>query len=290
MRSTAPLLRSAAAALLVLVSACGGRVPAVRVPEAAPVAVEPVDLLAPPWRLGNGRAERAQRIVVAAQLTSRVDSLTRVDSIASALEVRWGDGESGSSSRALPVHVTRFAVRGALDTLWRTPPGVMTPFALSATLAPGAVPLLCVPAAAACLPAQLAAAQGWQESWVGLPAALERGTTWSDSTNYTVTRDSIPLRVLAVRHFIVREAVLREGAVVVLIDRRSTQALTGEGRQFGEVVRITGDGKGVMRLEVALANGAVLRGEGTAVLTLTLVGRRRTQELTQSSHLTITAP
>lgn len=282
------------AATVTAMMACGGTVPAARAPEAAPVARAPVDLLATPWRLGNARAARTQRIAVTASLTSRVDSVIRTDSVASELVVTWGDDArsaiAAASGAVLPVRVTRYAVRLAPDTAWRVPPGVGDVFELAATPTRGAVPALCSASAPACSAANVAAAQGWQESWLGLPSLLEPGTTWRDSTTYTVLRDSIPLVVTSVRVFTVREAVLREGAVVVMVDRRSTQQLAGDGRQFGEAVRITGNGEGVMRLEVALANGAVLRGDGTAVLTLQLVGRRRTQALTQESHLTITAP
>jgi hypothetical protein len=270
-------------------TACGGALPVARAPEAAPAASVPVDLLATPWRLGNGRAVRTQRIEVLATLTSRVDSLVRTDSVASELVVTWGD-EARSELAPLPVRVSRYAVRVAPDTAWRVPPGVASAFELSATPMRGTVPALCSASAPSCTTANIAAAQGWQESWLGLPNTLEPGTTWRDSTRYTVLRDSIPLAVTSVREFTVREAVVRAGAVVVIVDRRSTQQLVGEGRQFGEAVRITGSGEGVMRLEVALANGAVLRGDGTSVLTLQLVGRRRTQTLTQESHLTITAP
>jgi hypothetical protein len=272
-----------------LMTACGGALPAARTPGTAPVASTPVDLLATPWRLGNGRAVRTQRIQVTASLLSRVDSVVRTDSVASELVVTWGD-DARSTSAPIPIRVTRYAVRVAPDTSYRVPPGVGGDFMLRATPQPSAVPALCREAVPECSAANIAAAQGWQETWLGLPSALEPGTTWRDSTMYTLFRDSIPLMVISVREFTVREAVLRDGAVVVAIDRRSTQQLVGEGRQFGEAVRITGSGEGVMRLEVALANGAVLRGDGTSVLTLELVGRRRTQSLTQESHLTITAP
>ena len=272
---------------VLVMTACGGRVPVARAPEAAPVAAVPVDLLATPWRLGDGRAKRAQRIEVAAQLTSRVDSLVRMDSVRSELLVIWGD-DASSSSRPIPVTVSHFAVRSGTDTTWHSPAGVTVPFTLEATPVRGAVPQLC--AASACAAASLAAAQGWQESWLGLPTAMEPGTTWSDSTRYTVTRDSVPLMVTSIRHFAVREAFVREGAVVLVIDRHSRQELTGEGRQFGEPLQITGRGEGVMRMEVALRNGAVLRGDGTSILTLQLVGRRRTQDLVQESAITITAP
>ena len=270
-------------------TACGGALPAARTPGAAPVASAPVDLLATPWRLGNGRAVRTQRIEVLATLTSRVDSLVRTDSVASDLVVTWGD-DARSTSAPIPIRVTRYAVRVAPDTTYRVPPGVTGDFVLSATPQPSGIPALCREAAPGCSAANIAAAQGWQESWLGLPSALEPGTTWRDSTVYTVLRDSIPLAVTSVRDFTVREAFVRDGAVVVVVDRRSTQRLVGEGSQFGEPVRITGSGEGVMRLEVALENGAVLRGDGTSMLTLELVGRRRSQSLTQESHLTITAP
>lgn len=273
--------------------ACGGRVPVRGAPRATTAATTPVDPLATPWQVGNARAVRTQRILVEAQLTSSVDSTVRTDSVSSDLLVRWGDAPGAVMPEALtgvPLRVLRYAVRVAPDTAWRTPPGVRDGFEVSATLRRGGIPVLCETPSTACAVAQVAAAQGWQESWLGAPGALVPGSRWRDSTTYTVWRDSIPLVVTSVREFTVREGVLRDGAATLRIDRRTTQQLVGEGRQFGETVRISGTGDGEMRLEVALADGTVLRGDGTAVLTLTLVGRRRVQELTQASRITITAP
>jgi hypothetical protein len=232
---------------------------------------------------------------VAAVLTSRVDSsaavasgtpLVRTDSVSSVLDVSWG----GRARDGIPVRISRYVVRVSPDPEWRVPPGVDSAFSLVARAERGAVPALCVGAGAECTAARVAAAQGWQETWLGAPAVVEPGTRWLDSTAYIVMRDSIPLAVTSVREFTVREAVMREGRVLLVIDRRSTQQLAGEGRQLGEAVRITGSGEGVMRLEVSLANGAVVRGDGTSVLALRLVGRRRTQSLVQESAITITAP
>ena len=275
-------------------AACGGARPPVRAPEVGVEVPQVVDRLTPPWRIGEALGERAQRVAVSAVLTSRVDSsaaaVVRTDSVESVLDVRWGASASSGAREEFPVRVSRYVVRVAPDTAWRVPPGVGGAFMLPARAERRAVPVLCAAAGAECTAAHVAAAQGWQESWIGAPAVLEPGTRWRDSTAYVVMRDSIPLAVTSVREFTVREAVMREGRVVLIVDRRSTQQLAGEGRQFGEAVRITGRGEGVMRLEVALTNGGVLRGDGTSVLTLQLVGRRRTQSLTQESAITITAP
>lgn len=274
---------------LLVLAACGGARPTVRAPEVGVEEPMAMDQLAAPWRIREALGERTQRVAVAAVLTSQVDSSAssvRTDSVSSVLDVHWG----GGARDEIPVRVARYEVRVAPDTMWRMPPGIEGSFALPATPSRGALPALCVTASAECTAARLAAARGWQESWIGAPAVLEAGAQWRDSTAYIEMRDSIPLAVTSVREFTVREAVLREGRVVLLVDRRSTQQLVGEGRQFGEAVRITGRGEGVMRLEVALANGAVVRGDGTSVLTLQLVGRRRTQSLTQESAITITAP
>jgi hypothetical protein len=299
LRSVRVLMRLSRLLPLLGLAACGGARPPVRAPEVGVEVPQVVDRLTPPWRIGEALGERAQRVAVSAVLTSRVDSsaavasgaaVVRTDSVESVLDVRWGLGASGGVRNEIPVRVGRYVVRVAPDTTWRVPPGIGGAFVLSARAERGAVPVLCAAASVECTAAHVAAAQGWQESWVGGPAVLEPGMRWRDSTRSIVLRDSIPLAVTSVREFTVREAVLREGRVVLVVDRRSTNQLAGEGRQFGEAVRITGRGEGVMRLEVVLTNGAVLRGDGTSVLTLQLVGRRRTQSLTQESAITITAP
>ncbi len=314
--------RRGACTLLFTILGCGGQKPVVSAPTTAPV-VTRVDLLSQPWMLRAPMTPRAQRVAVSAVLTSRMNpltaadsgrNLTRVDTLASVLDARLealrdrDAAERTSEFRLseLRLQVSRFVVRAGPDTAWREPANVSAPFSLSVLPQRGAVPALCpwapgapgAPAvsavsavsATACAAAQVAAAEGWQELWVGAPRALQPGTTWRDSTSRVLVRDEIPLTVTSVRTFTVRDAVLRGGAVVVTVERRSTQVLAGEGRQFGELVQLSGTGEGTMRLEIALDDGAILSGVGTSSVLLRLVGRRRTQELTQLSQTTITAP
>lgn len=248
----------------------------------------PVDPLRRPWVLEWRATGHPRLITVAAELRSRIDTLARVDSLSSALTVALEASAGGGA--AFSVRLDDYRVRLGADTAWRLPRGLRVPATVAARVRRGAVPSICVDDPA-CSPEVLAATQGWQELWLGeAPRVLARGATWRDSSQLAVVRDSIPLAVTLVRDFEVLDARAEGNAVVVRLLRRSTQVLRGEGRQFGEAVRLSGSGEGRVELEVRLPEGEIVSGRGSAVLAMQFRGRRRQQTLEQTSQITITAP
>ena len=186
--------------------------------------------------------------------------------------------------------VTAFGVRVTPDTALRTPASVALPFSFAAERVSAAIPTITIPADSTCANTQLAVLHGWRELWLGLPTRLDPGESWQDSTQFPVCRDGIPLSVHAVRQFTLVGVTERAGEPVLTIDRVTRQTLAGEGRQFGESVRVVGDGEGSLRLHVALQGGIILHADGESTLRLQFEGRRRQQQLVQTSRVTITAP
>ena len=170
----------------------------------------------------------------------------------------------------------------------RRPAGVSfpVPVVLTRPSQPAQVARFVVPAEGSCAPAA-ALTQVLREGVVVTPRALRRDQTWRDSSVTTICRDSIPLAVTTVRRYRVVGAELRDGQVVVLVDRVSTVAMRGEGRQLGESVQLVADGTGAMRYAIGLLDGIVVDAEGTNDLVLRLTGRRRSQELRQRSTVRI---
>lgn len=248
----------------------------------------PVDPLQHPWVLAWRATGRPYLVSATAELRSRVDTLERVDSLFSELVVSLV--ASAADAAPFAVRAQAFRVRAGADTAWRRPRGVVLPALLSASVARGQVPALCADDSA-CSHELRAATQGWQELWLGdAPRVLEPGATWRDSSVMTVVRDSIPLAVTAVRVFEVLDARAEGPVVIVRLQRRSTQAFRGAGRQFGESVEISGTGEGQVELEVRLPDGEIVAGRGSALVTMQFAGRRRQQTLQQTSQIAITAP
>lgn len=274
-------------ATLVL-AACAGRPGAPSVPPSARVPLVRGPLEAP-WVVRDAGLHRAQRISVRSHLISRVDTLVRADSLESTLDVAWSEVPNVTPRRVAGM-VTRFAVRVLPDTLEVVPGGVTLPFSFVAELAGDAIPSVTTPPSASCDQPNAAVIQGWREAWLSLPERLEPGQRWRDSTHYVFCRDGIPLAVDVVRQFTVVEAEDRGGEVVVAIDRETQQTLYGSGTQFGEPVSLRGDGSGTMRLWVALRRGVIVDAEGTSTLRVDFEGRRRQQQLVQTSLVQITAP
>lgn len=256
--------------------------------RAAPV-VAAVDSLAAPWRIRDAGRPRAQRLVVAAVLTSRVDTTTRVDSLSSAMTFEWSFS-GASTPRRVAGMVRAFELRVTGDTAWRPLDAVALPVSFVADQTQGnSAPHLMIPEAASCS-AQAAVVQGWRESWVNAPAVLNVGTRWRDSTDAPLCRDGLVLQTVVVREFVVLRAERREDETVVVVRRTSRITLDGRGVQFGDSVHVVGQGDGSATLAVSLEGGAIVVGEGSSELRLTLKGRRRTQELVQHSALSISRP
>jgi hypothetical protein len=280
-----PLLALALLPTAIVLGCASGAPPApVRPsPEPTPALRDP---MAVPWVVRHTGRPRTQTIDVQAELESRVDSAVRVDTLRSELTVRWSSPSSSLPRRFLG-SIEEYRVAVGSDTA--TTPAILTlPLSFSAeqrTL--GHQPEFVSPDAASCAGSGSALLHGARDLWLSLPDALYPGLTWADSADYVLCRDSIPLHTSVVREFRVTGALIRDSVVVVTIERRATTSFRGEGSQFGEPVSIQAAGTGALMLEVSMDGGAVVFGSGNAELRVMLIGRRRTQELTQRSRIAI---
>lgn len=234
-----------------------------------------------PWNVERKYAKVSHIFRVDAVLVSRIESTSETDTVSAQASVTWEPTRDGQWVGA----ITDYLVGS--DSI-RRPAGLSFPVAVVLTRPsqPGQVPRFVVPADGSCAPVA-AIAQVLREGIVTTPRTLRRDQTWSDSSVTTVCRDSIPLTVTTVRRYKVVGAELRDGEVVVLVDRVSTVAMRGEGRQLGAPVQLVADGTGAMRLAITLDDGILASAEGTNDLVLRLTGRRRSQELRQRSTVRI---
>ncbi len=283
-------LRSAWTALVAPVLFACGAPAAAPVPAPLPAPAPPVaDPLESPWIVSTTAGSIAHRLVLESELTSRVDSVVAVDSVRTEGRIEWSR-LAGEPAGRLSGLITAYGM--SRDTLAPVAPaGLMLPMPVAAQDARGEAPVVVQrPDPAAC-GLEAAAAALLREVVVAPPRRLERGTTWHDSASYTICRDSIPLAVTSRREYRVTGAERRGEALVVLVERRSRLTLQGEGRQFGEAIAISAEGEGLVTLAVRTAGAFVLDGSGESTLRMTMRGRRRSQELTQHTRITIsTAP
>lgn len=216
--------------------------------------------------------------------------MERTDTIASDIVVSWSQVPDSLPPRYVGL-VERYQVRLGSDTAWQTPPGLSLPAAFVAVQErPRSQPLLVNPAGGRCDLPTAAAAEAWRDTWMRVPEHLRPGDRWSDTSDYTLCRDSIPLMVHAEREFTVEGARMGAAGRLLLLRRQSRLRLEGSGVQFGDTVRITGEGEGDVQLTVALRDGRVVAADGTTVLQMLLEGKRRRQQLEQRSTITIDVP
>lgn len=285
------LVRAVRGALLVGVIGTAACAPPVRSPAERPIVVVappgPIDSLAAPWFPDARGGSIAQEIRMVSALQSRVDSTERLDSLRAVIGVEWSR-LAGAPARVSGL-LTEFRVSGDTTAPVR-PAGLRLPIPFAGLEGRDGTQLAVErPVVAGCGP-DAAALQAVREAIIAFPARLEAGTTWADSARYTVCRDSIPLAVRSVRTYRVVGAERLAGAIVVLIDRESQVTMRGTGTQFGELLSIEAVGRGAMRLVVRLDGAVVVQGRGESTLDMTMRGRRRSQVLSQHTHLEITSP
>lgn len=284
------MLRFLLLATVVVLAACAspaGRTrPAGTAPSVAPAAR---DSLAGPWTFRNLGRPRSHRVTLSAVLHSRIDTLTREDTLASQTLLEWSVDPLARPPRVLGM-VRDFAISMGSDSSWRALPDLALPVSfLTEQPRADAQPRFLQPADTSC-DARAAVVQALRETWLSPPAQVAQGTQWRDSSTYALCRDGIVLEATAVRDYAIESADVRDHALVLLVRRRTQTRLHGEGLQFGDSIRVTGESQGEALLEVALDGAAIVFGSGSSMLRLQLEGRRRTQELVQHGALVIRAP
>jgi len=282
--------------LLVVVAAvtaaCRPPVPRqVLVPEAprtAPVVVS-VSITAGPWSWVPVRERRAYLVTQRALITTRQDTLTKIDTVTSELGAAF---TQFVSANRISGSLTSFRVTtGSRPPA--TPAGITLPITVAASATPTGLGAtlqwtLTTPAeGAACSSVAWTVAQGLRDLWFRAPDTLRVGTSWRDSTSYVTCRDGIPLQLSVRRDFRVRAVAERDGRAVLTIQRDTRSTLAGDGVQFGERVQFSGSGSGTLQFELEPTTGEFLGGSGTSALEFTMQSRLRTQGVQQAAVITL---
>ena len=284
-RTVYVLVRGGSMMASLLIGACRPT-PVVPAPQPASPSAPSSPNLSGPWDISFGQSVSYKVVINAALMSRYIDSVLPskplVDSSSNVATISWSNPTAtrwngqltsfGTSVRTDPVVAVgdvRFPI--PLTFSARTPVG---PWVRTA------------PSESACSVESAVAAIG-REVVIPVPAQLRRDSSWHDSSTVTACRDSIPLEVTSVRRYRVVEAVAVGDAVQLRIERITTTRIHGTGRQLGEPVTITGSGSGMMRFTLARTDGFIVTGEGEQTLALRLEGRRRTQEVRQTTRLNV---
>ena len=276
----------------VAVAACRPPVPQqVIVPEpprAAP-AVVPVSVTDGPWSWTPVRERRTYLITQRALITTRQDTLTKIDTVSSELGAAF---TQFVPANRISGSLTSFRVTtGSRAPV--TPAGITLPITVAASATPSGLGAalqwtLTTPVeGATCSSVAWTVVQGIRDLWFRAPDTLRVGTTWRDSTSYVSCRDGIPLHLSVRRDFQVRAVAERGGRAVLTVQRDTHTMLSGDGEQFGERVKFSGTGRGTVQFELEPATGEFLDGSGTSTLEFTMQSRLRTQRVQQAAVITL---
>ncbi len=288
------VVRGSLALAVMIIAACRTPVPQqVIVPEAPPPPPVVAKVTDGPWSWTPVRERRAYQVTQRAVVTTRQDTLTRIDTVASELGAAFTQFvQANRISGSLTSFRVATGARAAA-----APAGVTFPITLAATSSGSAMPwTMTAPAESNACAATVGStngstawtiAQGVRDLWFRAPDTLRVGTRWRDSTSYTSCRDGIPLRLQVQREFRVSAVTEREGRAVLTVLRETRTTLTGDGVQFGESVRFTGSGTGALQYEIEPVSGELLGGTGSSTLEFTMQSRLRTQRVQQAAVITI---
>ena len=220
-----------------------------------------------------------------AVVTVGLDTAARIDTLTSHAEVSFA---STPVPRGVSGTVAAFLV-GSDGRATTTPAGLHVPFSFSANYGDAGVQLAYTAPrdGTPCSSMELAAMQSLRDLWFEPPDTLRVGSTWSDSASYVTCRDGIPLRSVVRRMFHISSAAVRDGRLLISIERLSRTRIDGHGTQFGDSVSVSGSSNGLLTYDFDPALGEVTSASGSNTLELSLRGTRRMEIVRQAAEIRI---
>jgi hypothetical protein len=119
---------------------------------------------------------------------------------------------------------------------------------------------------------------------IQLPDSVAIGSTWTDSGSYHTCRDGARLTVTTHRTFRVLAFVESSDEGTLRVERTIRTSIRGSAARGDDTTSVTGSGTGQMILVVGARTGAILSGEGTGALDLTVRGRIKLERARQILH------
>ncbi len=185
--------------------------------------------------------------------------------------------------------ITAFRVQSGGSATAGAPAGLTLPFAFVGDYsARGQQLVVTTPRSPTpCASAQLSVTQAVRDLWFRAPDTLRVGTTWTDSTSYTLCRDGLPLQASVRRTFRVTGVSDRDGRTIITTLRTSRTSLSGGGRQAGDAISVDGAGNGELTYELDASAGAILSARGTTTFEFVLRSKLRAQRVRQTADVQI---
>lgn len=278
-----PLLRACAVRAILLacatVAACS--------PTRAPIGitgrevagpVPPPDVVATDaWVLPVPEEAAVFTVESNAVIVARADTMVRADTA-----IVRGEVSVVPRGAALDVTISSFVVRSGTGTVSLAQPArALGRFDQYGAIAfQGAALDDCASPAAA-------AVEFTRDLWMRPPSRVRAGDVWRDSSNVSLCRDGVPLRLTIVRDYgvVAGDTV----AQIVTIARRTRLTLTGTGALRRDTVSISGRGAGEAVIRVSSRTGWLVDGTGTSQLRLEAATRTRVQYVDQQVRVSFSS-
>jgi hypothetical protein len=209
------------------------------------------------------------QLITNAVITTRADSLIRVDTAQSVTALRVTPRGSAYDI-VLDSHVVRVGPTPAV----RLPVGARAVARLTASgmfefIGAGLEP---------CVGPARSAFESTRELWVRWPDSVRADTRWSDSSTTIICRDGIPLSLTTVRQYRLEEPSTDS---LLVIRRDGRVQVRGQGSLRGDTTTIVGDGTSDALLFIRPHTGWIDSARVGGMLRLEVRGSVRTQRVEQ---------
>lgn len=245
-------------------------------------AEQPARVTATSWRVVPDLLAREYLIEVASRVITTTDSGTSTDSTELAVEASIRETADGGRSG-----LVRAATYRPPDGASASLPGLVFPFAFTASSSPADVPLDPVAQPAPSDPCSatshvaLAAVRG---ALVALPESVTIGRAWADSGTVITCRGGVRLAVSSARAYRVLAHEVRGESDVLVLGRSTRLAIAGSAARRGDTTWVEGSGTENAQLIVSASTGHLIRAEGTGTISVVVRSALRVERAEQSSR------
>jgi hypothetical protein len=120
--------------------------------------------------------------------------------------------------------------------------------------------------------------------YVQIPAPIERGQTWTDSTTLGFCRGGIPLTATRISRFQITDIRESRDTVVARVSRQTKLVLLGSGMQGSRRITVRGEGTSETVFAYDLRAGRFLESTGESQLRLAFETIQQTEQVVQQSR------
>jgi hypothetical protein len=123
-----------------------------------------------------------------------------------------------------------------------------------------------------------------QRALIISPTQLQKGLTWTDSTDTSICSGPVPVSLTAVRSYRVMGETKQGESPAILLERQDRTISTGEGSEGQHRIQIKSQGNGHSTILIDVQSGALIEMTTVNSTTAAVTTSGRTQQFVQTTR------